>query len=286
MTIDIGDKPLHSYILLRSDMPLEAQMAQCAHAAQEAAFLLGAPPQRPIHVVILSCPDEASLLAAAERLAKKGIDAGLFYEPDWPRGHTALYSMPQPRSSKLRAAMGAYPLWTAPTRAPALPKPGIRAVATDNPLNATIEINEGGEAMARVCHLLQRTGMQLFDHIYFLRKRLETAGIAACPDLDALDSLACLIDYGSGLDGWIKACDEPASGYANFRQHLAEAHVGDCTAVACSCMRCWAESALGVDTAPPSKAVGHRMLCEQMALAKQREPLLGPVAFPGTLAPA
>ena len=105
---------LHSYLMVRQDMPLEAQMAQCAHAAQEAAFCLGADGARhPIHVVVLSCPGEAELLAAAERLRAKGFSPGLFYEPDWPRGHSALWLAPQPRGAKLKAAMARYPLWRA-----------------------------------------------------------------------------------------------------------------------------------------------------------------------------
>lgn len=265
MTLDSDsrEQPLHSYILLRSDMPLEAQMAQCAHAAQEAAFLLGSPPLRPIHVVVLSCPDEASLLAAGERLAKRGVDARLFHEPDWPRGHTALYSRPQPRGPQLSSAMGRYPLWSAPSASP----PPIRVDATPNPLNATIEISPRGESMARLCHLLQKTGVELSDRLHGLRSRLEAAGVPGGRDLDALDALADLIDSGSGPEAWAKACDSPASGYARFREALAQPHAGDCTAIESSCRRCWAESALGIDTAPPTKADGHRMLRAQMAPA-------------------
>jgi hypothetical protein len=264
---DRAQKPLHSYLLIRADMPLEAQMAQCAHAAQEAAFMLGPKPDIPIHVIILSCPDEAALLAAGERLAKKGIETHIFYEPDWPQGHTALYAKPQQRSSALRAAMGAYPLW----RAPQEPQNPIRVVPTDNPLNPTIDIPSEGETMARLCHLLHKTGLALADRLYGLRHTMEQSGIHHSHDLDALDKLADLIDYGSGPQGWAKACDALESGYADFREQLRESHVGDCTAVACSCTRCWAESALGIHTAPPSKAIGHRLLCEQMALAKTLE---------------
>lgn len=124
--------PLHSYIMVRSDLPLQAQMAQCAHAAQEAAFLLGRDPALPIHVVILSCPSEEALLLAADRLTRKGFDAGLFHEPDWPRGHTALYLRPQQRSSALRAAMGAYPLWSA-----SLAQCFLWGEHTEEPLNST-----------------------------------------------------------------------------------------------------------------------------------------------------
>jgi hypothetical protein len=104
-------EPIHSYLLIRKDMPLEAQMAQCAHAAQEAAFLVGSAPREPIHIVILECTDERELLLAAERLERKGLSPELFYEPHWPKGHSSLYLMPQRRSARLKAAMGAYKLW-------------------------------------------------------------------------------------------------------------------------------------------------------------------------------
>lgn len=110
--------PLHSYLIIRQDLPLAAQMAQCAHAAQEAAFMLGAAPAEPIHVVILGCDGEHELLAAASRLSDKGFDAGLFHEPHWPRGHTALFLRPQRRSARLKAAMSRYPLWQ-----PCMPSP-------------------------------------------------------------------------------------------------------------------------------------------------------------------
>lgn len=107
--------PLHSYLLVREDIPLAAQMAQCAHAAQEAAFMLGSAPTEPIHVVILGCLGESELLAAASRLSAKGFEPGLFHEPHWPQGHTALFLKPQRRCARLRSAMSSYPLWGAST---------------------------------------------------------------------------------------------------------------------------------------------------------------------------
>ncbi len=107
---DAPDSPTYCHILIRSDIPPEAQMAQCAHAAQEALRLHPNPPSG-IHVAILSCPDEDSLLLAARRLEIEGISHALFFEPDWPRGHTALGCAPQRKSSGLRRALGRFPLW-------------------------------------------------------------------------------------------------------------------------------------------------------------------------------
>lgn len=144
--------PLHSYILLRADLPMAAQLAQCAHAAQEAAFLLGGSPPEPIHVVILSCDGERSLLAAAERLARKGFEPELFHEPDWPRGHTALYLKPQRRSAKLRSAMNAYPLWAEPGALPEKSAP-FSAEPTDGPLSPAAVVDPPAESMAGMAHV-------------------------------------------------------------------------------------------------------------------------------------
>lgn len=38
---------------------------------------------------------------------------------------------------------------------------------------------------------------------------------------------------------------------------LTDQHVGDCTAIPCSCAKCWAEGILEVYTAPPSKMIGN-----------------------------
>ena len=104
-------EPIYSYIIVRSNILDEAAMAQCAHAAQEAAFMLGEKPNAPIHLIALCCHGENALFEAQKRLEMKGFETGIFYEPDWPKGHTALYVKPQRRSAKLKAAMSIYSLW-------------------------------------------------------------------------------------------------------------------------------------------------------------------------------
>lgn len=258
----MSKKPLHSYILVRSDMPLAAQMAQSGHAAQEAAFLLGSAPEEPIHIIILSCASEAALIAAAERLASKGFDPHLFHEPDWPKGYTALYLKPQHRNAKLKAAMGSYPLWNASPPASG----SIQAVidAGEDPLNPKIHIQPESETVARMSHLLNKAAMELFDRLYFLRESLGPLADGN-KDIEALDKLSELLDYGCSPGQWAQKCEEADSGYAQFREFLKEPHMGDCCGIACSCLRCHAEAQLGIDTAPKSKAIGHRLWSERMA---------------------
>lgn len=273
-------EPLHSYILLRSDLPLPAQLAQCAHAAQESAFLLGAAPPEPIHVVILACPNERALLHAAERLARKGFDPGLFYEPDWPRGPTALYLKPQRRSAKLRAAMNVYALWVEPSAAPHSVPP-FRMEPTDNPLNPTVVIDPGAETLARMAYLLGKLGLELSDCADSLRRQLEGAGLPT-DTLDWLERLAELVDVADGPEGWSRRCEETKSGYARFRGYLAEPHGGDCTSLPGSCVRCWAELTLGIDSAPASKIEGYRLHMEQAQkyrVAKAHEAPLSPAVL-------
>lgn len=268
-------EPLHSYIILRGDLPLPAQLAQCAHAAQEAVFLLGATPSEPIHVVILTCQGAAELLHAAERLARKGFDPGIFYEPDWPRGPTALYLKPQHRSAKLRAAMNVYALWTEPVAPPAGPQP-FRLEPTDNPLNPTVLIEPGAETLTRMAHLLSKLGLELSDSVDCVRRQLEASGLPT-KNLDWLERLSELIDGTEGPEGWARSCDKPESGYALFRGYLSEPHGGDCTSLPGSCGRCWAEMALGLNSAPASKIEGYRLHMEQLHKCKSANSPVAPV---------
>lgn len=108
---------LYSHILIRTDLPLAAQMAQTAHAAQE-AMRLNPDASAPIHIVILACESESDLLKGAQSLEMGGLSFHLFYEPHWPRGHTALGCAPQPKTRELKKALARFKLWRAPAHEP------------------------------------------------------------------------------------------------------------------------------------------------------------------------
>ena len=68
------------YVLVRSDLPLYAQIVQACHACLEAGREFSLP--APLHLVVLSVPDEATLYTGCEQLEAAGTRMKLFYEPD------------------------------------------------------------------------------------------------------------------------------------------------------------------------------------------------------------
>ena len=60
---------------------------------------------------------------------------------------------------------------------------------------------------------------------------------------------------------------------ATVKSSLAEMHGGDCTAIACSCIRCWAEGQYLIPyTATWNKHEGHSLYYQYQAGRKEREP--------------
>lgn len=86
------------YVLSRGDLPPGLQAAQAAHAAFQ--FALEHPEvTRRWHqgsncLVLLSVPDETSLVSFAETLAAAGVPCSLVVEPDIGDEHTALAVAP------------------------------------------------------------------------------------------------------------------------------------------------------------------------------------------------
>jgi hypothetical protein len=83
----------YTYVLVRSDLRIEQQMVQAAHAALEAGFAFKAPPSTS-NLVLLAVAGQDELLAAAEMLADKGVEHELFFEPDDEMGYSALATRP------------------------------------------------------------------------------------------------------------------------------------------------------------------------------------------------
>lgn len=68
------------YVLVRSDLPLYAQIVQACHACLEAGREFSLPAS--LHLVVLSVPDEAALYTGCEQLEAAGTRMRLFYESD------------------------------------------------------------------------------------------------------------------------------------------------------------------------------------------------------------
>ena len=81
------------YVLVRTDIPIENQIVQVAHACYDAGqrFKTG---EYSHTLILLAVPDEESLLKACTEIRSKNIDLEIFFEPDYPFGHTAACTGP------------------------------------------------------------------------------------------------------------------------------------------------------------------------------------------------
>jgi hypothetical protein len=93
---------------VRTDIPLEQQLVQAAHAALE----LGLSYKRPrdiISLIALQIPDKQALTDAAERAEAHYIRIERFYEPDDDLGFTAFAT--QPLTKEESKPFRNYKLW-------------------------------------------------------------------------------------------------------------------------------------------------------------------------------
>ncbi len=102
----------YTYVLVRTDIPLEQQLVQACHAAQQSGASF------PEHaaassLIVCTVPDRAALVAARERMTRYGIRSEMFFEPSWDMGFSALASEPI-TARKQRFSMNTYPLFMAP----------------------------------------------------------------------------------------------------------------------------------------------------------------------------
>jgi len=107
----------YTYVLIRTDIPLEQQMVQACHAALEAGHAFSAPAQTS-SLIVCTVPNREALLEARARLARHGIQSEMFFEPSWEMGHSAL-GTEAITNRKQRFVMSKYPLWRAPVSVPA-----------------------------------------------------------------------------------------------------------------------------------------------------------------------
>lgn len=110
------------YIFVRTDLSLEQQMVQAAHAAAEA----GREHYRPEHgvasLIVLAVPSQDALYRAADQLEDWALEHELFFEPDWQMGHSAIGTRPLQDSERI--LLRGYPLWK-----PKLSQAVLRGVA-------------------------------------------------------------------------------------------------------------------------------------------------------------
>jgi hypothetical protein len=88
-----GAEILHTYVFVRTDMPVASQAVQVGHACLEAGAQFGRS-AADAHLVLLGVPSEAALRDALARLDVEGISYALFFEPDEGLGFTAACTEP------------------------------------------------------------------------------------------------------------------------------------------------------------------------------------------------
>jgi hypothetical protein len=96
------------YVFVRTDMPVENQIVQVAHACYDAGQRFKTD-EYSHTLILLAVPDEAALLKAYAKIRSKNIDLELFFEPDYPFGYNAACTAPI--SALQRRHFSQYFLW-------------------------------------------------------------------------------------------------------------------------------------------------------------------------------
>ena len=103
---------MHTYIFVRTDIPIEHQVAQACHGALEAGIefsnILRAYPDS---IVVLGVKDKHELLKAALLLDKHEIRFKMFFEPSWDYGYTSIGT--EPIDTDVRKYLRKFKLWKA-----------------------------------------------------------------------------------------------------------------------------------------------------------------------------
>jgi hypothetical protein len=118
------------YVFVRTDLSLEQQVVQAAHAAAEAGRSFYRPEHGIASLIVLAVPNLAALYQARRRLESHGIEHDMFFEPDWNTGHSAIGTRPLVDAE--RALLRNYPLWKlkpTPHAQPALRAEAMQEVA-------------------------------------------------------------------------------------------------------------------------------------------------------------
>lgn len=121
-----------------------------------------------------------------------------------------------------------------------------------NPCNTTIELTDHEKALLKLNIKLREMEELLFE-AHFALKHAKNA-----PEMKRVEEAVDPDYYMSEDDGPSKLDQRVESLYQLALEELEHgAHVGDCTCVACSCSKCWAEGMIGIDTI---KGVGKHSL--------------------------
>ena len=99
--------PKYVYVLVRTDIPLANQMVQVGHACFDSGTKFG---KLECYMVLLQVANEEELLSHSKLLKYHKVKHTVFYEDDFPIGHTALCT--QPITKKHRPLFANHALWS------------------------------------------------------------------------------------------------------------------------------------------------------------------------------
>ena len=102
----------YTYVFVRKDLPIHAQIIQAGHALHEAGFTQTRP-NAACHLVLFEVSSERELLQIHSDLMRKGIWLELFFEPDYNNGeYTAMASSCLDSGDIARASFSKYRLYS------------------------------------------------------------------------------------------------------------------------------------------------------------------------------
>jgi hypothetical protein len=99
----------YTYVFIRRDIPLHAQLVQSAHAALEMGNRIGTVTDEPSFLILLDARDESHLNEIVRYLDDRDINFYMFFEPDYDMGHTSICT--EPLSLDRRKHFKKFDLW-------------------------------------------------------------------------------------------------------------------------------------------------------------------------------
>lgn len=126
----------------------------------------------------------------------------------------------------------------------------MKIIYNENPLRTVVELDEHDRQIFWLKIKLEEQENLLFTVHFNLTRNESFSGDSI--DLDVAKKSANPDYYMSEKDGEKTPLDKRVDMlFETYVQELAGWHSGDCTCVACSCMKCHAENILGIDTLKP-----------------------------------
>lgn len=121
----------------------------------------------------------------------------------------------------------------------------MKIIYNENPLRTSVELDEHDREVFRLKLKVEELQNMLFDAHFNLTEgdyfNLERARQAVDPEKYIQEDNQEKVYVDKRVDSIFETCIE----------ELAGIHSGDCTCVPCSCMKCFAENILGIDTLKP-----------------------------------